>query len=94
MPSRTIQYLAYACVTLVAAYIALFATTLFFASVRSGLAAELRERESVVAALETDYYDAISRINAGDYVSLGLVSPVAVEYVTEGGDTAVTRADR
>jgi hypothetical protein len=94
MPSRTLHYLSYACLALVAAYIALFATTLFFASVRSGLAAELRERESSVAALETDYYDAISRLNAGNYVSFGLVSPVAVEYVSEGGTTAVTRADR
>jgi hypothetical protein len=94
MPSRALHRLSYACLVLVAAYIALFATALFFASIRSSLSAELRERESAVAALETEYYDAISKLQGSDYVSAGFTSPVAVDYVAEGGDTAVTRLDR
>lgn len=94
MPSRTLHLLSLGCVALVAAYLALIATTLYFASVRSSLTADIRAQESAVAALETEYYDAIARLSVDTYSAAGFVSPVAVEYVSEGGETAVTRADR
>jgi hypothetical protein len=94
MPSRALHHLSYACIALVAAYLALISVTLYFASVRSALSSEIRVHEGAVAALETEYYDAISRLSAGHQAYDGFASPVAVEYVTEGGDTAVTRADR
>lgn len=94
MPSRTIHYLSIGCVALVAAYLALIAATLYFASIRSGLSADIRAGESAVATLETEYYDAIAHLSVDTYSTAGFVSPLAVEYVSEGGETAVTRADR
>jgi hypothetical protein len=94
MPSRTIHLLSYACLTLAAAYVALIATTLFFASVRSSLSSELALRESAVAALETEYYDALARLDTEDFTAAGFDTPRSVSYVIPGGDTAVTRADR
>ncbi len=94
MPSRTIHFLSYACLALVGAYLVLITATLFFASVKSSLTGELRERETAVASLETEYYDAIAALSTENYVSAGFVSPSAVRYVSAGGDAVVTRADR
>jgi len=94
MPNNTLRYLSFGCVALIATYLVLIVATLFFAGVQSGLTEEIQERESAVAALETEYYDTLAALTGNEYLSVGLVSPLAVQYVQEGGDTAVTRLDR
>lgn len=94
LPNRSITFLLLGCGALVAAYVALVATTIFFASVRTDLMGEVRELESSVAALETQYYDAISTLSATDVGAAGYVTPLAVEYVASAGAPAVTRADQ
>lgn len=94
MPSRTISYLSLACTALFAAYLALVATTLYFAALRTELVAEIDRKESEVAALETAYYDAVARISGADVAALGFAAPSSVVYLTRSGDAALSRASR
>ncbi len=94
LPSKTITLLSYGCAVLAVAYVALVATTIFFATIRTDLMVSIRSMESTVASLETEYYDAIARLSATDVGAAGFVSPTAVEYVAAAGAPAVTRADR
>ena len=94
LPNRTITFLSVGCGALVAAYVALVAVTVFYATVRTDHMMEARSMESRVAALETEYYDSISRLSATDVTAEGYVTPQAVEYVAALGAPAVTRAAR
>lgn len=93
LPSKTITVLSIGCGALAVAYVALVAATIFFATIRTDLMLSMRTMESSVAALETEYYDAIARLSATDVAAAGFVDPVAVEYVAAAGAPAVTRAD-
>ncbi|HYD93606.1 MAG TPA: hypothetical protein VEB18_04120 [Candidatus Paceibacterota bacterium] len=94
LPSRAITYLSFSCAALVVAYLALVATTIFFATLRTDRMVSLRELESKVSALETEYYDAIAHLSATDVIAQGYVTPTSVEYVMSSGAPAVTRAGR
>lgn len=92
MPNRTITYLGAACGTLFLAYIALIAATMYFATLRTELTAQVRDLEPQIAALETRYYDAISVVAAANVADAGFVSPTRVEYVALGGAPTFTLA--
>lgn len=94
LPSRTITVLSIGCAVLAAAYVALVAATIFFATIRTDLMVSIRSMESTVASLETEYYDAIARLSATDVAAAGFVNPVTVDYIAAAGAPAVTRADR
>ena len=94
MPKATVAVLSYSSLAAFVGYLALIATTVFFASVENSLSLEAREAESRIALLETEYYDAIEDLSATDLGSAGLTDPSRVTYVSEDGAPAVTRADR
>lgn len=94
MPSKTITALSVLSICMLVAYVACIATAMFFATVRTELSASVRQVETRVGALETDYYDAITRLNAMDVTSIGYVTPDDVEYVALDGSPTVTRANR
>jgi hypothetical protein len=94
MPPKTLTALSVLSVALLAGYIALVATAMFFATLRTELTAELQEAETRIGALETRYYDAIAELNATDVFSIGYVAPLEVGYIAQNGTPVVTRADR
>lgn len=81
IPNRIVPVLAVACCALVAVYIVLVVTTIFFAAWETQLARSIEESRASIQGLEDEYYDAIARIDATDPSSLGLVAPRKVEYV-------------
>jgi hypothetical protein len=94
MPNRAITYLGATASVLFITYMMLVAATIYFASVRTEVGASVRALESEVAALETDYYDTISKISAADVAVYGYVTPNEVQYVARGGEPTLTRADQ
>lgn len=94
MPDRTITILAATSGVLFAAYVALVGVTVYFATIRTELSLSVRDLESEVAALETEYYNAISELSVTDTALLGFVTPSEVDYVAQGGEPALTRAER
>lgn len=94
MSSKTIPVLSVACISALVLYLALLATTVFFAAWQTELAASLRASETAAGSLETEYYAALDKLSAADASAAGLVKPVAVNYVALGGTPALTRAGR
>lgn len=94
MPSKTITILAVTAGALLVAYVACMATAIFFATLRTELTAQVRASEIRVGALETEYYQAMSRIDESEIASRGFVTPHNVNYVAVDGTPTLTRADR
>ncbi|MDB5195361.1 MAG: hypothetical protein JWO84_545 [Parcubacteria group bacterium] len=80
MPDRTIGFLSIAAGLIFSTYIVLVIVTIFFATVQTSLAAEVRTTEGSIATLETTYYASLARENASTPASAGLVAPSVVEY--------------
>ncbi len=91
---KLIPALSAACALALTAYLGLLATAVLFAASQTELAASVREAESRVGALETQYYAQIASLNEIDAASIGLVLPERVEYVALDGTPTVTRASR
>lgn len=94
MPKNTVAILSLSCGVSFTAYVALMITAMFFAGLQTGFARESRDAEARIAALETEYYDAISRISDSNLAALGLASPSRTAYVSADGRPTFTRADR
>lgn len=94
MPNRLISILGTSCLVAVVAYLFLLTAAVFFAASHSQVSAVAREAELRVAALETEYYSAISELNRTDAGVYGLTLPSEVSYVAEDGTPTFTRADR
>ncbi len=94
MPKHTITILGTTTLVLFAGYVALVATAIYFATLRTDLASEVGVLESEVAMLETHYYDAISRLGAADVYAQGFIIPREVSYIAPGGaEPVLTRAN-
>lgn len=93
MPNRLIPILSLSCTAVFVAYIALVFATIFFASLETELSASMREAESRIASLETEYYDALATINATNVAAAGFHRPERVEYVAANGKPTVTLAE-
>lgn len=94
MPNKTITILAVTTMALLAGYVACMATAIFFATLRTELTAQVRASEIRVGALETEYYQAIGRIDESEVALRGFVTPNNVNYVAVDGTPTLTRADR
>lgn len=93
MPRYTITALSVVTLALFAGYVALVATTIYFASLRTDLVSKVGILESEVAVLETHYYDAISRLGATNVFAEGFVTPKTVSYITQNlTEPVLTRA--
>lgn len=92
MPKHTITIVGSTVFTLFMGYVALVGVAVFFATLRTDLSSKMGALESEVAALETQYYDAISRLGAADVYAEGFVVPLEVSYVSFGGEPTLTRA--
>lgn len=94
MPKHTLTTLGVLSALLLCVYVAGMASTIFFATMKTQLTAQIESAETRVGALETGYYDAIADLNATNMEIVGYVAPKQVAYVTRDGKHTVTRADR
>jgi len=92
VPRRLTPLLAGGSAVLFAAYLALVAATIFFATAETRLAASIRGTETRIGTLETEYYDAIGKISDADVSAMGYRAPVKTQYVSAEGAQAVTMA--
>jgi hypothetical protein len=92
MPNRLIPVLSLSCATLFAVYVALVVATIFFAALETKLSASMRDTESRISSLETEYYDAIAKLNDTNVLSAGYHQPLSVEYVAANGKPTFTFA--
>lgn len=82
MPDRTVQFLMVASGAIFTLYIGLVIFTITLATMQTSLAAQVRETEGSIAALESTYYEAVARENQASPASAGLVAPTSVVYAT------------
>lgn len=95
MPNRLTSVLSYTAGALLATYLVLVVATVSFAAWQTELAHSVRETEMAIGDLETQYYQAIGRINDLDPASAGFVMPSAIGYVVDSGpSTGLSRATR
>ncbi len=66
---------------LLAAYIGLVVTTIFFAALQTKLAYTMQGTQTEIAALESSYYASVAMLDATDPHTLGFVKPAHVEFV-------------
>ena len=90
MPSRTISYLSYTAVALIASYLALVVVTVTLAAWQTNLAMEVHETEADIARLEARYYDMVAQIDQTNPASLGLTKPGRVMYASTQTAPSVT----
>lgn len=94
VPDRIVPMLAIAAGLLVAVYLALMITTIFFAAWQTQLARGIDDTRARIQGLETQYYSAIARLDSTDPSSVGLVAPAKVEYVVAQRMPGLTFAGR
>lgn len=94
MPDRTVPVLAIAAGCLVVVYLALMLTTIFFAAWQTQLVRGIDDTRERIHRLETEYYNAIARIDSTDPSSVGLVAPKKVEYVVAARMQGLTYVPR
>ncbi|HRH24483.1 MAG TPA: hypothetical protein PK109_02760 [Candidatus Paceibacterota bacterium] len=92
MPHKTIPILGFSCALLFAGYIVLVIATVFFATWETELASSASLTESRIAALETEYFDAIATLSETNVASAGYNHPERVEYVAANGKPTFTLA--
>ncbi len=88
MPNRIIPLLGISCGALTTLYVGLVVTTIFFAAWQTNAMSSVRNTESAIGNLESNYYSAINRISSLNPSTLGFVSPARVEYVSKVLDTS------
>ena len=94
MSDKLIPALGTATVLLIGVYVTLVVTTIYFATWQTQASAQIRELEGTIASLETEYYDAIERINRTNPIVHGLAEPSTVRYVAAVQGTNVSFASR
>lgn len=94
VPDRIVPMLGFAAAALVALYVVLVVTAIFFASWQTQLASNVDTEQQAIGHLEDQYYAAMARVDSTDPSSMGLVAPSKVEYVVAAHDTGLTFAGR
>jgi hypothetical protein len=75
--------------TLAVAYIALIAVVMSYAALTVSLSQSVRSAQADIAALESDYFDELSRVAEIDYAVLGYEKPATQTYVPTARVTAL-----
>lgn len=75
--------------TLLVVYIGLIALVMSYASVTISYAESIKDDESQVAVLETQYLESLATLTSIDYSEHGYVVPQVTAYVRETGVTAL-----
>lgn len=92
VPDRIVPMLAAGVAALATVYVVLMVTTIFFATLQTKMVHSIEETRGSIERLETEYYAAITRIDATDPAAIGLVTPKEITYVTAARDTNLTFA--
>ncbi|MBP6860527.1 MAG: hypothetical protein KBC38_03145 [Candidatus Pacebacteria bacterium] len=75
---------------LVAVYIALIISTVYFAALESDLREAIHDTEASIAALEVKYFSAVDAVAKSDPSAHGLTHPAAKRYAKELPAPSVT----
>ena len=94
MPDRALPILGIAAASLVAVYLVLMVTTIFFAAWETQLARSMDDTRERIHKLETEYYNTIAKIDSTDPSAVGLVAPAKVEYVVAARMQGLTYVSR
>jgi|CXWL01.1.fsa_nt_gi hypothetical protein len=94
MPNRTIPLLSVFSGILISVYVVLVCTTVVFAAVQTDLARTLSDTRASIGTLEASYYEKVAELNNTDPASIGLVTPILVQYVSAIKVTGITFAGR
>lgn len=76
-------------IALLVAYIGLIAVVMSYAALTVEFSQSVRDGESAVAVLESDYLSRIAGITASDYTTLSYEKPVSQEFVRAEGVTTL-----
>lgn len=77
---------------LIVAYVGLMAFTMSFAVIHTQYAEQARDAEAQVGTLETQYFNAIARVDALDPAALGYVTPASRQFAVIPAAPAVATA--
>lgn len=78
-----------AVIILLVTYIGLIAVVMSYAASTVEFSQSVRDDESAVAALESEYLSRIANLTAADYTALGYEKPVSQAFVRAEGVTAL-----
>jgi hypothetical protein len=90
MTARLIPALSLSCGAFGTLYMGLMIATIFFATWQTQAVSSVRDTESAIANLETNYYSTMNRISEINPSTVGFVQPAQVEYVAETKNTSAT----
>ena len=76
-------------VILMVTYVGLIAVVMSYAAMTIEFSQSVRNDESAVATLESQYLSSIARITSADYVTAGYVMPIAQVFVPSKSGTAL-----
>ena len=80
MPDKTLMVLSYMSIALFLTYVVFIVVTVYFATMQTGLAANVRQTEVGITALEKQYYDGVSQVSSADPHGAGYVTPTEIHY--------------
>jgi hypothetical protein len=86
MNVRIIPMLSFSCGVLTLLYIGLVSMTIFYATVQTQGTTSVRNAESAIANLETQYYSTMNQITNMNPATVGFVQPAVIKYVSEAQD--------
>lgn len=89
LPFSPLTLIASTAVVLAVVYIGLIAVVMNYAAVTIEFSQSVRDDESTVAALETQYLSAIAQVTNTNYIEAGYAKPIATLYVPAASVTAL-----
>ena len=93
-PDRLIPILRAAVIGLIAVYVVLVVTTVYFATWQTQEVSSMSDSQSAIGMLESKYYASVAQINETDPTTLGYVKPKIVTYVSAVQETGLSYAGR
>ncbi len=90
MPDRLLPILKGSFFSLVALYVVLVISTVYFAAAESNLREAIHDTEASIASLEVRYFTAVDQVAKSDPASYGLSHPAAKRYAKELPAPSVT----
>lgn len=93
-PESTVSMLSYLAVSLFIAYVCAVVLTVYYATLQTGMVADIRDHEASLTALEHTYYDGVARVSSTDPHGQGFVTPQDVRYISARTSEGLSFAGR
>ena len=89
MSDRLIPALSVSCGALTVLYVTLVVSTIFFATWQTAAMSSVRNAESQIGSLESNYYAAMDHASTLSPATLGFVAPVEIKYVPKTTNNSI-----